>query len=560
MRERFSEINITGNTVPLPVGAEAKNITLEDGSILEQALGEVKLQENGSIIDQINKIDKKIQENTDYAPLTGPRIKNALSVRRYNKDNILSTIAAIGGTQRGITATYSLYQWEVSGTITSGNNTVITLYGTDNHSVNLAGSSDYLITIKNNINNVLLGNDQEPIISLRFDIYNPDTGTSSIYVYQEEETKNFTIPVNSFLYRVSLNIYADNEDTIIDGILKFESKDLNDQQQDTYNVVFDVQQDLNNKKWTTTVAENLVVSKGLQSQARSSLGTIYNSKWEGSLNVTGMVTASEPATGTTGFVANNGLLGFVIKDLDDYSGTTTIQKATDQRKKIFSYIRQTTPYFIAPMYLNDGLGILRYGALDSHNFYVGSDGLNGSGQLVIKAQTTEIRNILNLGDNEVYTSKLVRHIQPQNFADIEKILLDSHYLGWKVFLVFSSAKLGRWLAWRNDNIDAASVGIAWKTISNGEYALSGYAFSAAGGAYGFASNPGIFKYRYSFYPNQTDKKRKFVSYKICNANPATINQYVQVRLGQGMNGTGSNVAPEKSGMWTTVKKGTSLTS
>jgi len=36
MRERFSEIQITGSSnSTLPVGADAKNITLEDGSILE---------------------------------------------------------------------------------------------------------------------------------------------------------------------------------------------------------------------------------------------------------------------------------------------------------------------------------------------------------------------------------------------------------------------------------------------------------------------------------------------------------------------------------------------
>ena len=44
MRERFSEINIVGNSTPIPVGAEAKNITLKDGSILEQALGDINFQ------------------------------------------------------------------------------------------------------------------------------------------------------------------------------------------------------------------------------------------------------------------------------------------------------------------------------------------------------------------------------------------------------------------------------------------------------------------------------------------------------------------------------------
>ena len=58
MRERFSEINITGTANPIPVGAEAKDITLNDGSVLEEALGDINFQENGSIIDQINKINR----------------------------------------------------------------------------------------------------------------------------------------------------------------------------------------------------------------------------------------------------------------------------------------------------------------------------------------------------------------------------------------------------------------------------------------------------------------------------------------------------------------------
>ena len=291
MRERFSEINITGAGNPIPVGAEAKDITLNDGSVLEEALGDINFQEKGSIIDQINKISTKMEEDTSYAPLSAPRIKDALSVRRYNKDNILTSIIATGGTKRGITASYNLYQWKVTGAILAGNNDTIVLFGSDDHTKNLAGPSDYLVTIKNNINNALLGDSSNPIISLRFDIYNSTAGTTdSVYLYQGDETKDFTIPANCFLYRISLNIHAGNENTTIEeGILKFELKDLNDQQEDTYNVVFDVQQDLTDKSWTTTVAENFVVSKGLQSEARSSLGTIYDSKWEGNFDISGRI-------------------------------------------------------------------------------------------------------------------------------------------------------------------------------------------------------------------------------------------------------------------------------
>ena len=90
MRERFSEINIVGNSTPIPVGAEAKNITLKDGSILEQALGDINFQEKGSIIDQLGQLSTSIQNSYDYAPYTNPRFKNSLAVRQYNRDNITS--------------------------------------------------------------------------------------------------------------------------------------------------------------------------------------------------------------------------------------------------------------------------------------------------------------------------------------------------------------------------------------------------------------------------------------------------------------------------------------
>ena len=50
------------------------DITLKDGSVLEQALGDINFQENGSIIDQINKINMKMEEDTSYAPLSAPPI------------------------------------------------------------------------------------------------------------------------------------------------------------------------------------------------------------------------------------------------------------------------------------------------------------------------------------------------------------------------------------------------------------------------------------------------------------------------------------------------------
>ena len=546
MRERFSEINITGTANPVPVGAEAQNITLKDGSVLEQALGDINFQENGSIIDQINKINMKMEEDTSYAPLSAPRIKDALSVKRYNKDNILTSIMATGGTKKGITASYNLYQWKITGAILAGNNDTIVLFGSDDHTKNLAGPSDYLVTIKNNINNALLGDSSNPITSLRFDIYNSTAGTTNtIYVYQGDETKNFTIPANCFLYRIGLNIYAGNENTTIEeGILKFELKDLNDQQEDTYNVVFDVQQDLTDKSWTTTVAENFVVSKGLQSEARSSLGTIYDSKWEGNFDISGRININQASTGKTGLSVNDGAVSFIMKDINSYSGTTVAQKAADQRTKPIP----VSPYFIAPMYLDDGLGLLRYGAAGAHDFYVGTNTFGGTAQFTITSYATKIRNTLELNNQKVVSSQLSLCKFLSTFQDIENLLLDNTIYQWRPMLFLTAHVLGSWLAWR-DQYTNPSVGIGWRVINpDNEYIFQGFAMSAMDNHDNFTGNPGLFKFRYSFYPKATNKRRKFISYKVFNANPATINQYVQVRVGNGM---GSN------GFWSSYSKANS---
>ncbi len=538
MRERFSEINITGTGNPIPVGAEAKNIMLNDGSILEEALGDINFQENGSIIEQINKVDNRVQRDANYAPLTAPRLKNALSVRRYNKDNILASVPVVGETKRGITAIYNnnLYQWKISGVITAGNNTTLLLYGGDDYSTQLATTSDYLVTIKTNLNGALSGTAQSPITSLRFDLYNSTSGqTTSVYVYSEDETKDFTIPANTFLYRICLNIYSGNENfTIENGILRFELKNLNDQEQDTYNVVFDVQQDLTDKTWTTTVAENFVVSKGLQSEARSSLGTIYDSKWEGNFNISGHIGINAASSGRTGILINEGSVSFSIEDINNYTGTTIAQKAADQRSKTLPF----TSYFIAPMYLNDGTGLLRYGAKEAHDFYVGTNTLGGMAQFTITAGSTKIRNTLELNNQKVVSSQLSLCKSLSTFKDIEDLLLDNNIYQWRPMLFLSAHVLGSWLAWR-DQYTNPSVGIGWRVINpDNEYVFQGFAMSAMDGQDNFVGNPGLFKFRYSFYPNATNKKRKFISYKVFNANPATINQYVQVRLGNGMGSDG----------------------
>ena len=55
MDKRITEIK-KGPSNVYPIGASASNITLNDGSILEEALGNINLAENGSIIDQIHNM------------------------------------------------------------------------------------------------------------------------------------------------------------------------------------------------------------------------------------------------------------------------------------------------------------------------------------------------------------------------------------------------------------------------------------------------------------------------------------------------------------------------
>lgn len=531
MRERFSEINIIGSSNAVPVGADAKNITLEDGTVLEQALGDINFQENGSIIDQINDINEKVSGNNSYAPLSAPRIKDAFSVRRYNKDNILAATPHVGETKRGLTAEYQLYQWKVSGAISSGNNATILLYGNDNHEIHLGEPSDYLATIKFNIGNALMGNEENPIISLRFDLYNSTTGeTSSIYMYEGDITKNFTIPNNNFLYRICLNIHASNEETSIEnGILKFELKNLNDQQQDIYNVVFDVQQNLDDKVWTTTVAENFVVSKGLQSEARSSLGTIYDSKWEGEFDISGLIDIKESPNGNTGVVTHNGLVGFVIDDLNNYTGSTLAEKAANHRQKIYNLKDTTTPFYIAAMYNEGGEGVLRYGAQVSHDFYVGDQIENGESQVCITRDITKIRNTLDLGDERVKSNKVIQYVQLDSFSDFERILIDRDNFPALTPIVFQTGGgLGLWLTWQQSAI--ATTGMAWiDRATSGQYVISGWAITAGTGAYGFSVQPGFYRFKYSFYPNKNEQ-RKFCCYKMMNSNSITFESTAWSRI------------------------------
>jgi len=51
-----------------------------------------------------------------------------------------------------------------------------------------------------------------------------------------------------------------------------------------------------------------------------------------------------------------------MDNINNYSGSTIAEKAINQRQKMLNLKERTTPFYIAPMYTETGLGMLRYGA------------------------------------------------------------------------------------------------------------------------------------------------------------------------------------------------------
>jgi len=82
MIKRFTEIKQNGSeTQTIPIGTSAEYITLSDGSILQEALGDIDLAEDGSIKEQIQDI-KQITNSLDstYAPIDGPNLIGPVSI------------------------------------------------------------------------------------------------------------------------------------------------------------------------------------------------------------------------------------------------------------------------------------------------------------------------------------------------------------------------------------------------------------------------------------------------------------------------------------------------
>lgn len=569
MRERFSEINIIGNSTPVPVGAEAKNITLEDGSILEEALGDINFQEKGSVIDQIQQLSNAIKNDYDYAPYTNPRFKNSLAVRQYNRDNITTEMTpnidaeTESLVQNGLTATLdSDYIWSLTGTVNTQNEVRLILYGDPadverlvinekGGAVNV-GAGEYLVSIKSNIN-VLQGTLNTPIVTLRFE-WGTDSSKTWTQVYAGEETKSFTIPVNNYLYRIYLCIYPNNNGLTFnenqENILNFELKDKGTKQ-NKYDVVFDVQQDKRNKVWTTTVADNLEVRPKNQIEARSTLGTIYDTKWEGILDLNGTISVNRGLNSTI-FMQDNGL-SFKMNDINTYQGNSLTEKVASQN----SYLSKTieTPYFITPKYTledNEVKGNLLYSAKDKHIFNV-----SGIQPVEIGQDITHISNILKL-DQRIISPFLSSYVSINNFRDFENIMFDDSYPDNVPIFIFTSVGMGNWLAWKTNDSSVACpvVGFCYKfevkdtqqgqknqskTEGKQVKGIIGYVIQTRYTPYFYNSSDTVYKFRYTVDKDnhaQGSKTRNFSNVRMFDLAPRIKENTVRVRINGSMDSSG----------------------
>lgn len=78
MDQRMTEIK-RGNSNIYPIGASASNITLGDGSILEEALGNINLAEKGDLVSQINNMASSF--NQVYAPIVSPEFQDSIKLK-----------------------------------------------------------------------------------------------------------------------------------------------------------------------------------------------------------------------------------------------------------------------------------------------------------------------------------------------------------------------------------------------------------------------------------------------------------------------------------------------
>lgn len=372
MRKRFTQIdikntNIDGNQIKIPVGAQATNITFLNGSILEEAFGDLAFQTKGSVQTQLNNLSNRLESDEAKAPIVRPFFQEGVFLRRYGKQNIIYNMphSVNTATLRNVNIVYNINtdDWGITGTVSSGIDTAISLYGSDQNDLLKSGTYNYKVTVKNNTSS----EEDTSYIHLVWSAdegYNIANGDFNITQGTEGE---FTIPENMHLTKIDYVIPLDLSDVYINKTLKIQLFDNNDiLANDKYHTVFDIQQNQITKTWKTTVAENFTVSPGLQGQAKSILGTIYNTKWAGPLNI--LRTDSQNAS----LLIQDSGVGFQLTELESLPGDS-IQNKILAQNNFNSELKEATPYRIFTSYIANGDGArggLIYDSNDFHRFRI----------------------------------------------------------------------------------------------------------------------------------------------------------------------------------------------
>lgn len=285
-RKRFTQIIDKTNNV-IPVGGEAQNITLKDGSILEEALGEINLAEKGSIIDQLNKL-KADTLTGGYAPIVSPVLQESLSVQ----EDLVSKQCAFKNssqTVRGLTVTKKNNNYyQIQGTCQPSTDATHVFFlgaGANTTEVEGANAGDYIYIIKTNclIQDHLL---------IRFYYNKATTNDEGEYTDVKEENLEgqdnikeargvFTIPSGKKLSRASLVISSTASETITNGRLYIYLYKKNS------NLIFNTFK-TSNGAWQTQIADKLTVFPYKNGTPTSELGIIQgdsSSSWKGILKV-----------------------------------------------------------------------------------------------------------------------------------------------------------------------------------------------------------------------------------------------------------------------------------
>lgn len=329
-RKRFTQIIDKTNNV-IPVGGEAQNITLKDGSVLEEALGEINLAEKGSIMDQINEL-KNGAFSEQYAPLISPKIQRSFAVQQDYISKFHTN--SLSGTLKNITLTKPYLNsntWSVSGIITEDRAGIILLIGDNSNVSNIGSAGTYTYYIASNCisqgktgiqfvwNNLDNTNFRESFVN------EADMKPIDAEGINKQAKGKITIPSGCKLNRITLFLFSTGTGYEIRNgyITMYLYKDSDDK--DTY--PFSITN--SNDRWKTSIADNLEIKSYNTTAPRSKLGTIYDSSWESILRVKAINSMSNNKYPGNGVLIEDSGIGFVLSDtssekvINRYSGVTS---------------------------------------------------------------------------------------------------------------------------------------------------------------------------------------------------------------------------------------------